>query len=151
MYTCMYVSSYRERYTERDIKCTYIYCSYTKKKHWFSLCFLKVRLKTGSQFPAKNAKIVILSFIFGPPGVLHRIYRIFRKWSQAWQNRPWVPRAWEQDDGSLHKLPQIKMHRFLLKHSNLRFKCIERTLIHTIKCICRKLRRKNALRAATLL
>ena len=64
----------------------------------------------GFQVPAKSAKFVILSSIFEPPGTLHRIcriQRIHRKWTQAWQNRPWVPRAWEQDDGSLHKVPQI--------------------------------------------
>ena len=27
--------------------------------------------------------------------------------SHSRQNRPWVPHAGEQDDGSLHKLPQI--------------------------------------------
>merc|ERR1711893_481819 len=28
------------------------------------------------------------------------------------RNRPWVPHAGGQDDGSLHKLPQIKISRF---------------------------------------
>ena len=38
---------------------------------------------------------------------IKRIKRINRKWTQARQNRAWVPHAGERDDGSLHKLPQI--------------------------------------------
>ena len=64
----------------------------------------------GPHFPSKCAKSVRLSSIFEPPGILKRIYRICRirrKRSQARQNRPWVPHAGGQDDGSLHKLPQM--------------------------------------------
>ena len=60
----------------------------------------------GPHFPAKSAKIIVLYSLFGPPGILKRIQLIRRiqliqlKRSQAVQNRPWVPHAGGQDDGS---------------------------------------------------
>ena len=54
-------------------------------------------------FPDKSAKIIVLYSIFGPRGTLNRIHY---KPQHAGQNRPWVPHAGGQDDGSLHKLPQ---------------------------------------------
>ena len=38
---------------------------------------------------------------------IKRIQQIHQKRSQARQNRPWVPHAGGQDDGSLHELPQL--------------------------------------------
>ena len=65
----------------------------------------------GPHFPGKSAEILVLSSIFGPPGILQRIHRIHYfppETGHSQQNGPWVPHAGEQDDGSLHKLPQIK-------------------------------------------
>ena len=62
--------------------------------------FFQAKLKLGPHFPAKCAKTIGLLLFFKPPGVLHRIQRIQPKRSQAVQNRPWVPHARGQDDGS---------------------------------------------------
>ena len=66
--------------------------------------------KMTPHFPGKSAEIVILSSILWPHGILKRIPRfpVFPAETQhAVRNRPWVPHAGGQDDGSLHKLPQI--------------------------------------------
>ena len=65
--------------------------------------FFQAKLKLGPHFPAKCAKTVGLLLFFKPPGILQRIQLIQlikRKRSQAVQNRPWVPHAGGQDDGS---------------------------------------------------
>ena len=67
----------------------------------------------GPHFPGKSAEILVLSSIFGPPGTLQRIHYFPAdppdppETGHSQQNRPWVPHAGEQDDGSLHKLLQI--------------------------------------------
>ena len=67
----------------------------------------------GHHFPAKSAEIIVLSSIFGLPGILRRIRRIRRihyfppETHPGQQNRPWVLHAGGQDDGSLNKLPQM--------------------------------------------
>ena len=47
----------------------------------------------------------------GSPGILKRIWNLVRnlpaETQPAEKNRPWVPHAGGQDDGSLHKLPQM--------------------------------------------
>ena len=80
------------------------------QKPCFSLCFLRVDPKMRPHFGAKGAKIAVLYSLFGPLGVLSRIQRIHyfsAEMSHSRQNRPWVPHAGGQDDGSLRKLPQI--------------------------------------------
>ena len=70
--------------------------------------------KMGPHFPAKSVEILELSLIFGLPGTLNRIHYFPPdpadppETRHSQQNRPWVPHAGEQDDGSLHKLPQMK-------------------------------------------
>ena len=64
-------------------------------------------LQFNSHFPAKSAKIIVLSSIFGPHGTLNRIFSNPAETQHFRQNRPWVPHAGGQDDGSLHKLPQM--------------------------------------------
>ena len=66
--------------------------------------FFKGRTEKRTPNSRKNTQTIVKIIILGPPGILNRIYP---KWTQARQNRPWVPHAGEQDDGSLHKLPQI--------------------------------------------
>ena len=62
--------------------------------------------KLVSHFPAKCVKIIELSSILWPHGILNRIFSDPPETQHFGQNRPWVPHAGGQDDGSLHKLPQ---------------------------------------------
>ena len=53
-----------------------------------------VYLKLGPHLPAKSAKIIVLSSIFGPHGILkriHRIRRIHRKRNMAGRTDPGFP------------------------------------------------------------
>ena len=54
---------------------------------------------------------------YEPHGTLQRIRRIRSdppETQHPVQNRPWVPHAGGQDDGSLHKLPQIIPYLILM-------------------------------------
>ena len=82
----------------------------------FPYVFLRVELKMGPHFPAKSAEIIVLYSIFGP--LVNRIHYFppdpllstdLAETQHAVQNRPWVPHAGGQDDGSLHKLPQTSV------------------------------------------
>ena len=90
----------------------------------------------GPHFPGKSAEILVLSSIFGPPGTLQRIQRIHYfppdppETGHSQQNGPWVPHAGEQDDGSLHKLPQTsrpptlqRIHRIQRIHRKRNIRC----------------------------
>ena len=63
----------------------------------------------GPHFPAKSVEFIELYSLFGPPGILQRIRSDLPETGPAEQNRPYVPRAGGQDDGSLPKLPQINI------------------------------------------
>ena len=79
------------------------------------LRFFKDKVKNSSPIPAKSAEIIVLSLILWPHGTLHRIhyfpllsttFHYFPAETQhAVQNRPWVPHAGGQDDGSLTQTP----------------------------------------------
>ena len=71
------------------------------------LGFFKVRVKNSSPIPAKSDEIIVLSFILWPHGTLRNSEPDPAETQHAVRNRPWVPHAGGQDDGSLHKLPQI--------------------------------------------
>ena len=47
---------------------------------------------------------------------LHRICYFPAETQHPVQNRPWVPHAGGQDDGSLHKLPQINLMNRIRKN-----------------------------------
>ena len=72
-----------------------------------SLGFLRFRAKNRSPIPAKSAKnslktkgfLASRNSVPDPPDPAETQHPV--------RNRPWVPRAGGQDDGSLHKLPQI--------------------------------------------
>ena len=53
----------------------------------------------GVHFLAKGVTIVIPSSLFGLPGILIRLPP-FERMQHAGKNRPWLPRAGDQDDGS---------------------------------------------------
>ena len=61
----------------------------------------------GTHFPAKCAKTARGVFRNERLGTLNRLNYFEAETHPAEQNRPWVPHAGGQDDGSLHKLPQI--------------------------------------------
>ena len=57
----------------------------------------------GLHFPTKSANIIVLSSIFELPGILKRIHYYesdIPETGPAEQNRPYLPRAGGQDDGS---------------------------------------------------
>ena len=61
-------------------------------------CSGQFRPKRGPMLGAKSA----------PKGSHGSPWGSWGQWnSQTWQNRPWVPHAGKQDDGSLHNPPQI--------------------------------------------
>ena len=77
--------------------------------------------KNGDHFPANLSKNIIFHSNYEPHGILHRIFRIFSDPAETEhpvQNRPWVPHAGGQDDGSLHKLPQINLLNKLRQQQN---------------------------------
>ena len=79
-------------------------------------------LKIGRHFPSKSGSSTMPAHNFGSrnsapdpvapakvPGILRRIPTIPRKWSRPGRSGPGFTRAGGQDDGSLHKLPQINI------------------------------------------
>ena len=67
----------------------------------------------GTHFPAKCAKTARGVVRNERLGTLNRLNYFEAETHPAEQNRPWVPHAGGQDDGSLHKLPQI-MYKILV-------------------------------------
>ena len=62
----------------------------------------------GHYFPAKSAEIIVLSLIFGLPGILPRIQRIHRKRAQLSRTDPRFPTpGGRMTVLSLPKLPQM--------------------------------------------
>ena len=64
----------------------------------------------GTHFPAKCAKTARGVFRNERLGTLNRLNYFEAETHPAEQNRPWVPHAGGQDDGSLHKLPQTSKY-----------------------------------------
>ena len=71
--------------------------------------------KNGGHFPATLSKNIIFHSNYEPHGILFSnppdLPDLLQSSGNA--NRPWVPHAGGQDDGSLHKLPQIRALKFL--------------------------------------
>ena len=61
----------------------------------------------GDHFPAKCAKINVKNNVFLASRNSEADLPDPAETQHARQNRPWVPHAGGQDDGGLHKLPQI--------------------------------------------
>ena len=93
-------------------------------RHRSFLAVLAVFDGCWSLFGSIFAKNVRFSLVFTRdswlPGTLHRFYCFRRFRRQARQNRPRVPRAGEQDDGSLPHTPSNEEHVFSILGLSLR-------------------------------
>ena len=81
---------------------------------WLTWGILGLPEEMKHHFPRKCAKITVVLFKNKAPGTLQRIYYFpadLPEMGTAAQNRPWVPHAGGQDDGSLNKLPQINIYK----------------------------------------
>ena len=77
-----------------------------------SLGFLRFRAKNRSPIPAKSVKnsLKTKGFLTSRNSEADLPFPPFPAETQhPVRNRPWVPHAGGQDDGSLHKLPQMKL------------------------------------------
>ena len=83
----------------------------------------------GTHFPAKCAKTARGVFRNERLGTLNRLNYFEAETHPAEQNRPWVPHAGGQDDGSLHKLPQISNNSSNTDNTNTNTNIIWITLL----------------------